>query len=175
MLAGTAVAILTTVFPANERGKVLGINVAATYTGLSLGPIFGGLLTQHLGWRSIFFLSAALGLVVVSVVSAKLKGEWAEPKRETFDFLGAAIYIVGLVALVYGFTLLPAKSAILLIVDGVIALCFFIVRETRVRSPLLDINLFKKSKAFTFSNLSALINYSATYGCLLYTSDAADE
>jgi len=164
MLAGTAVAILTTVFPASERGKVLGINVAATYTGLSLGPVFGGVLTEYLGWRSIFFLSAALGLVVVSVVSAKLKGEWAEPKRETFDFPGSAIYIVGLVALVYGFTLLPAKSALCLIVGGVIALCLFIVRETRVRSPLLDINLFKKSRAFSFSNLSALINYSATYG-----------
>ena len=68
MLAGTAVALLTTVFPANERGKVLGINVAATYIGLSVGPVLGGVLTQHLGWRSIFFLSALLGLVVIGVV-----------------------------------------------------------------------------------------------------------
>ncbi|MDH4291471.1 MAG: MFS transporter, partial [Dehalococcoidia bacterium] len=61
MLAGTAVALLTTVFPANERGKVLGIIVAAAYLGLSLGPVLGGVLTQHLGWRSIFFIGALLG------------------------------------------------------------------------------------------------------------------
>ena len=62
MIVGTAAALLTTVFPANERGKVLGINVAAVYIGISLGPVLGGVLTQHLGWRSIFFLSALLGL-----------------------------------------------------------------------------------------------------------------
>ena len=68
MLAGTAVALLITVFPANERGKVLGIVVAATYIGLSLGPVLGGVLTQHLGWRSIFFLGALLGFSVLGVV-----------------------------------------------------------------------------------------------------------
>jgi len=78
MLAGTAVALLTTVFPANERGKVLGINVAATYIGLSIGPVLGGVLTQHLGWRSIFLLSALLGLAVIGVVLWKLKGEWTD-------------------------------------------------------------------------------------------------
>ena len=54
MTAGTSVAILTSVFPVGERGKVLGINVAAVYLGLSLGPFSGGVLTQHFGWRSIF-------------------------------------------------------------------------------------------------------------------------
>ena len=110
MLAGTAVALLITVFPANERGKVLGINVAVTYIGLSLGPVLGGILTHHLGWRSIFFLSALLGLAVIGVVFWKLKGEWTGAKGERFDFAGSAIYILGLVALVYGFTLLPAMS-----------------------------------------------------------------
>jgi len=53
MIFGTGVAILTSVFPVEERGKALGINVAAVYLGLSLGPFLGGLLTQHFGWRSI--------------------------------------------------------------------------------------------------------------------------
>jgi EmrB/QacA subfamily drug resistance transporter len=163
MLAGTAVALLTTVFPANERGKVLGINVAATYIGLSLGPVLGGILTQHLGWRSIFFVSALLGLVVIGVVLWKLKGEWTGAKGERFDFAGSVIYILGLVALVYGFTLLPAMSGVWLIVGGIIGLSAFTRWEMRTRSPVLDISLFRNSKAFTFSNLAALINYSATY------------
>jgi len=163
MFAGTAVALLTTVFPANERGKVLGINVSATYIGLSLGPVLGGILTHHLGWRSIFFLSALLGLVVIGIVSWKLKGEWTGAKGERFDFAGSVIYSLALVALVYGFTLLPAMSGVWLIVGGIVGLSAFIRWEMRARSPILDISLFRNSKAFTFSNLAALINYSATW------------
>jgi len=163
MLAGTAVALLTTVFPANERGKVLGINVAATYIGLSVGPVLGGVLTHHLGWRSIFFLSALLGLAVIGVVLWKLKGEWTGAKGERFDFAGSVIYILGLVALVYGFTLLPAMLGVGLIVGGAIGLAAFTRWEMRTKSPVLDISLFRNSKTFAFSNLAALINYSATF------------
>jgi EmrB/QacA subfamily drug resistance transporter len=163
MFLGTAAALLITVFPANERGKVLGINVAATYLGLSLGPLLGGVLTQHLGWRSIFFLNAFLGLVVIGVTLWKLKGEWTGAKGERFDFAGSVIYILGLVALVYGFTILPAMSGVWLILGGIIGLSAFIRWEMRTRSPVLDMSLFRNSKAFTFSNLAALINYSATW------------
>jgi EmrB/QacA subfamily drug resistance transporter len=170
MYGGTAVAMLTTVFPANETGKVLGINVAATYIGLSLGPVLGGILTQHLGWRSIFFLSALLGLAVIGVVLWRLKSEWTGTKGERFDFAGSVIYSLALVALVYGFTLLPAMSGVWLIVGGVIGLWAFIRWEVRTRSPVLDMSLFKNSKAFTFSNLAALINYSATWAVSLLIS-----
>jgi MFS family permease len=163
MLAGTSVALLTTVFPAYERGKVLGIIVAAAYLGLSLGPVLGGVLTQHLGWRSIFFVGALLGLLVIGVVLWKLKGEWTGAQGERFDFAGSIIYVLGLVSLVYGFTLLPAKSGAGLIIGGAIGLSLFTRWEMRTRSPILDISLFRNSKAFTFSNLAALINYSATY------------
>jgi EmrB/QacA subfamily drug resistance transporter len=163
MFGGTAVALLTTVFPAKERGKVLGIIVAASYLGLSLGPLLGGALTQHLGWRSIFFLGAILGSLVIGVVLWKLKGEWTGAKGERFDFTGSVIYVLGLVALVYGFTLLPAMSGTGLIIGGAIGLAAFARWEMRTESPVLDISLFKNSKAFAFSNLAALINYGATY------------
>jgi EmrB/QacA subfamily drug resistance transporter len=163
MLAGTAVALLTTVFPTNERGKVLGINVAATYIGLSLGPVLGGLLTERLGWRSIFFLGALLGLAVIGVVLWKLKGEWTGAKGERFDLAGSIIYVLGLVALIYGFTLLPARLGVGLIIGGAIGLFAFTRWEMGTKSPVLNINLFKESKTFTLSNLAALINYSATF------------
>jgi len=68
MIFGTGVAILTSVFPVGERGKVLGINVAAVYLGLSLGPFLGGVLTQHIGWRSIFLANVSLGLIIITFV-----------------------------------------------------------------------------------------------------------
>jgi len=163
MLAGTGVALLTTVYPANERGKVLGIIVAAAYLGISLGPVLGGVLTQHLGWRSIFFLGAFLGSLVIGLVLWKLRGEWTGAKGERFDFAGSVVYVLGLVALVYGFTLLPAMSGVGLIVGGIMGLSAFTRWEMRTGSPVLDIHLFKNSRAFTFSNLAALIHYGATY------------
>jgi EmrB/QacA subfamily drug resistance transporter len=163
MVVATAAALLIAAFPANERGRVLGINIAAIYIGLSLGPVLGGVLTHHLGWRSIFFLSTFLGCAVIGVVLWKLKGEWIGAKGERFDFGGSIIYILGLVALVYGFTLLPATSGVWLIVGAIIGLSAFIRWEMRVDSPVLDMSLFRNNKAFTFSNLAAFINYSATF------------
>jgi EmrB/QacA subfamily drug resistance transporter len=170
MIAGTGVAIVTSVFPADERGKALGINVAAVYAGLSLGPVLGGILTQHFGWRSIFFVNVLLGLIVIAVILWKLKGEWAEAKGESFDFVGSIIYSLALVALIYGFTLLPAMLGVWLIVAGVIGFSAFARWEMKATSPVLDINLFRNNRVFTFSNLAALINYSATFAVVFLLS-----
>ena len=162
MIFGTGVAILTSVYPAGERGRVLGFNVAAVYTGLSLGPFLGGFLTQNLGWRSVFLVNVPLGILIVAFVLWQLKGEWAEAKGEKFDFAGSAIYGVALAALMYGFSLLPATSGAGVILVGALGIVAFIGWESRVRSPVLNINLFRNNPVFAFSNLAALINYSAT-------------
>ena len=160
MFAGTGIALLTSVFPADERGKVLGINATAVYAGLALGPVLGGVLTQHLGWRSIFFLTVPPGLAVIGVVLWKLKGEWTGARGEKFDFAGSMIYSLALVALIYGFTLLPAMSGLGLVIGGVVGLSVFARWEMRVESPVLDMNLFRNSKAFSFSSLATLLQYS---------------
>ena len=170
MIAGTGVALLTSVYPADETGKALGINVAATYAGLSLGPVLGGVLTQHCGWRSIFFINVPLGLVLIGIILWKLKGDWVGAKGEKFDFAGSIIYGLALVALVYGFTILPAILGIWLVVAGVVGLSVFVRWEMKTRDPILDIGIFKNSRVFTFSNLTALINYSATFAVVFLMS-----
>ena len=163
MIFGTGVAILTSVFPAEERGKVLGINIASTYTGLSLGPPVGGFLTGFFGWRSVFLLNVPLSLLIIAAVFWKLKGEWAGARGEKFDFTGSIIYSVALVAVMYGFSVLPAISAVWFLVIGILGILAFIWWEMRVKSPVLNIGLFKNNTVFVFSNLAALINYSATF------------
>ncbi|MGQ9632218.1 MAG: MFS transporter [bacterium] len=162
MIFGTGVAILTSVFPPGERGKVLGVNVAAVYVGLSLGPSLGGLLTQNFGWRSIFLANVPLGLVVIAFIFWRLKGEWAEARGESFDLAGSIIYAIALVAIMYGFSLLPAMVGVLLILAGTSGILGFVIWEMKVGSPLLNMGLFKNNTVFAFSNLAALINYSAT-------------
>jgi EmrB/QacA subfamily drug resistance transporter len=163
MIWSTAVAILISVFPPEERGRVLGINVAATYTGLSVGPFVGGLLTQHLGWRSIFWINVPLGLLVLALIFWKLKGEWVEAKGEKFDLVGSIIYSLTIVAIMYGFTILPEILGFGLILVGALGIVAFLKWETKVESPVLDLRLFRNNTLFALSNLAALISYSATF------------
>lgn len=164
MTFGTGVAILTSVFSPGERGKVLGINVAAVYSGLSLGPVLGGFLTQQISWRSVFFATVPLGLIIIAFVLWKLKGEWAEARGEKFDFIGSIIYSISLVAIMYGFSMLRnSLLGIWFVLIGAFVFLLFVGWEIRTETPVLDINLFRKNTVFAFSNLAALINYSATF------------
>jgi EmrB/QacA subfamily drug resistance transporter len=163
LAAGTAIAILTSVFPIEERGKALGINTASIYLGLSLAPFLGGVLTQHLGWRSIFFFGALLGLVTTALTFWNLKGEWAEAKGERFDIVGSIIFGISLLAMIYGFTVLPTMPGIILVLLGASGMAAFVWWEARVESPILNVGLFQKNAAFIFSNIATLVNYSATY------------
>jgi EmrB/QacA subfamily drug resistance transporter len=163
MIFSTGVAILTSAYPQSQRGKVLGINVSSTYLGLSLGPVLGGFMTQHLGWRSIFWVNGLLGLLLAILVVWKLRGEWAEAKEESFDAVGSLILGLTLVAVMFGLSRLPEISGGALIFAGVIGLIAFIRWEMRTANPVLDLNLFRKNAVFAFSNLAALINYSATF------------
>jgi EmrB/QacA subfamily drug resistance transporter len=164
MIFGTGVAILTSIFPAGERGKVLGINVTSVYLGLSLGPFIGGFLTEHGGWRSIFWVIVPLGLFVIGLTFWKLEGEWAEARGEKFDLGGSLLYGLTLLSIMYGFTHLPGAAGGGLILLGIGGLAAFVRWELKTASPVLNLNLFRKNRVFAFSNLAALIHYSATFG-----------
>jgi EmrB/QacA subfamily drug resistance transporter len=163
MIFGTSVAILTSVFSPGERGKALGIYITAVYFGLTVGPFLGGILTHYLGWRSIFFINVPIGIIVCILILWKLGGEWAECKGERFDLIGSVIYACALVAVMYGFSLVPNATGILLIAAGIIIGIIFALYEMRIPAPVLDMLLLTKNRVFAFSNLAALINYSATF------------
>ena len=164
MIFATRMAILTSVFPLEERGKVIGINVAAVYIGLSCGPFFGGLMTQYLGWRSIFLLGIPLGSFVIYLIIKYLKGEWAEAEGEPFDMTGAVIYAFTLIFIIYGFSRLPSVLSAGLLLFGIAGIAIFIMWESKIEYPVFEISLFRKNRLFVFSCLAALINYSATFG-----------
>jgi EmrB/QacA subfamily drug resistance transporter len=163
MIFGTAVAILTSVFPPGERGKVLGIYITAVYIGLSIGPFLGGLLTEHFGWRSIFYINVPIGIIAIILVLWKLKGEWADCRDEPFDIAGSVMYAISIVAVMLGFTTLPELTGVLLILSGVICAIIFFRYEHSREFPVLETRLFTGSRVFAYSNLAALINYSATF------------
>ena len=169
MIFVTGLAIITSVYPPKERGKAIGINVASVYIGLSMGPVLGGILTQYLGWRCIFYVIIPLGLLVIALTALKVKGEWAECKGEKFDTSGSIIYGIALIMLMYGFSMLPGETGIILLILGIIGILAFVLFELRVKNPVFEVRLFKNI-TFGFSSLAALINYSSTFAVVFLLS-----
>jgi MFS family permease len=163
MILSSSTALLVMAYPPRQRGQVLGINVACVYSGLSLGPFLGGVLTQTTGWRSIFWVITGLSLIAVILTLFLVRNEWATARGEKFDLTGSIVYGIGLIALIWGLSQLPNLTGFISIIAGISTLAGFIVRELNISSPVLNINLFIKNRVFGLSNLAALINYASTF------------
>lgn len=170
MTMTTGPAILVSEFSPKERGKVLGISVASVYMGLAAGPFAGGILTQQLGWRSIFFVSGLFG-ITASVVAFKFLGKDTpsnQPRK--VNLAGSLVYALALMAMVIGSSQIPDSRGWLLLGTGLLLLGLFVLIEKQVRFPVIDLRLFARNKLFTFSNIAALINYSATFAIVFLLS-----
>jgi len=162
MIFGTSMAILTSVFQPGERGKAIGINITATYLGLSLGPVIGGLLTHYFGWRSIFAFLVPFGIFSLILIQRKIKTEWAEAVGEKFDWRGSVIYGIALASFMFGFSRLPSLPGWICIAIAVVTAVVFLFFENKISNPVFDIRLILRNRIFAFSGIAALINYSAT-------------
>lgn len=163
MMFGTSMAILISSVPPEKRGWAIGIVTSVVYISLAAGPLLGGWLTAALGWQSIFYGAALVGIIVVIGSLLYIRGEWKDEKKASFDFNGAILYASGLFCLIYGFSQLPHWVGIGLMFFGVFVIFLFGKNQLNKESPLFDVNLFLKNKVFRLSNISALINYSATF------------
>lgn len=170
MTMTTSAPILVSVFPTSERGKVLGINVAAVYLGLSMGPFIGGMLTQHFGWRSIFLFCVPLGIAATALVFFKLKTEMTSKIPGKIDHIGAIYYSAGLIAIVYSSSNLNKSFGWPLLLAGIVFLILFVIRCKKSAYPIFEITLFTRNRLFAFSNIAALINYSATFSLVFLMS-----
>ncbi len=167
----TGPAILVSAFLPHYRGRVLGISVSAVYLGLAFGPFAGGFLTQYLGWRSIFFVASAFGLLTTTIALLFLgKDKQQNSTNRKIDFKGTTFYMLGLVLLVYGSSQIPELQGWLMMGTGTFALVIFWQVENKSAMPVLETKLFTRNRLFAFSNLAALINYSATFAIVFLLS-----
>jgi EmrB/QacA subfamily drug resistance transporter len=163
MILSSGMALIISAFPAEKRGRIIGLNTSATYIGLSAAPLLGGFLTQHYGWHSLFYINAAAGVLIIAGIICGVKAEWAEARNDRFDWPGSLVYIIAMTLLMYGFSKIPGRIGTVLTAIGIAGLIIFVVLELRVQMPVLNIGLFRDNKIFAFSNLAALINYAATF------------
>ena len=171
MVMATTNAIVVSVFPAQERGKALGISVASVYAGISCGPFIGGYLVTHFGWRWLFYICVPLGLITFLVSRRKLRGDWADAAGEPFDLRGSLVYAAAILLLIAGASQLDqGRWAWGLAVAGVLGLLHFLHLESRTAHPLLNVSLLRENRIFALSNLAALLNYAATFGLTFFMS-----
>ena len=176
MIGATSTAIVTDVFPPEKRGKALGINVLAVYTGLAVGPTLGGILVQTLGWRSIFYINVPIGIAVSLIAMTKIKESAKHKTNGHFDILGATTFTTGLALVLLGLTLTGNRSWIDPLTLGPLlgGLClislFLAVELRRGEQALLDLDLFRKSRLFAAANFSALLNYTAYFAVPYFLS-----
>ena len=158
MIFATGVALISSVFPPQERGRALGLYTSSVYVGLTMGPLIGGALTGFLSWRYVFFFNVPLGCAVMALTLSRLRGEWVEAKGEGLDVVGSVVYGLATAMLVAGLSLRSLAGVAL----GAALLAAFVLWELRNKWPVLEVRLFK-NVTFALSNLAALINYAATY------------
>ena len=158
----TSMAMIVNVFPPEERGKALGINITGVYLGLSLSPVIGGILNFNLGWRSVVLFGVPFLFVILALLLTRIDEEWSSFENIPLDLKGSLAYGVGIVLFMYGFTVLNTQLGIIMTILGVIILVIFALIELRQDYPVFDIKFFKNHK-FLSANFASLCAYLATY------------
>ncbi len=168
-ISANAPSMITDIFPREETGKALGINVATIYLGLIIGPVLGGIIVQFSTWRLIFFINVPIGFILIIVGWFKLRKVNPGIKEERFDIWGTLLFMSFLVTLLLALTIANlvgwgSIQVILLLIISTSSIILFIYIESKAKYPLFKLSLFRRNRVFSFANFAALFNYTAISG-----------
>lgn len=164
MIFSTNIAVLISAFPGADRGKMLGYSTAATYIGLSAGPVIGGVFNHYLGWRSIFWVTFAVGAIVFFIAWKKLPKDERQFEKTNIDLIGNILYVLMIPSVLYGLSAFSTSLLAKIILPIGLALVLWFGRhELKVNNPIVELRLFANNLSYTFSNIAALLNYGATF------------
>ena len=149
IISPAALSIVTTTFEEGaERNKALGIWGALGGSGAAAGVLFGGLLTEYLGWQWIFYVNVPVGALVLALTLPFVPESRADLRHRGFDAIGAVTVTGGLALLVYAISKAPdvgwgTARTILLLIASVVILAAFVFIETRSMAPLMPFRIFR--------------------------------
>ena len=170
MMVATSAAIVTEVFPPSERGMGLGLLGVSVSAGFITGPILGGFLLSWLGWRSIFYVRAPIGLLIFIMAWVLLQPDQPKKEKVKFDLLGTFLSASSLSGFVLAVSQInrfgPASPVFLLLIGSSLAgLLLFLWVEGRTEDPIVDRTLFK-NPVFSRTTLALLLTFTA-YPCAM--------
>nr|WP_264363515.1 MFS transporter [Aliiglaciecola lipolytica] len=163
MIFGTGVAILTSVTPSQKRGAALGLAAACVYIGLTLAPVIGGYLTETWSWRAVFLFPVPLITVLLILIKFGLKGEWKNDEVASFDWRGSCIFAISSTSLVFGFSHLPSLYGVCLLLLSVATMVLFVIHQSRHKSPLIRVQMFRESRVFSMSLGTSFLMYGSNF------------
>jgi EmrB/QacA subfamily drug resistance transporter len=166
--------IIAATFPPAQRGMAIGIWAGVSALALAIGPLVGGLLTEHLNWSWIFFVNVPVGIVAIVASFVLIRESKDESLEQRLDLPGLASSAIGLFALTYG--LIEANTygwtsgrIVLAFAIAVAGLVTFVLLERHQRLPMLDLSLFR-NRTFAGANLAILLVALAMFGVFFFVS-----
>ena len=167
----TSLALVSAAFDDPDRkARAIGIWTSIAACGLALGPTIGGILTEFVGWRSVFFVNLPVGIIAMAA-TARYVGESRDPGRQDLDLVGQGLFILAIGSFAWGIIQGPqvgwfSGQLLVCVVTFVVALTAFIAWELRVDSPMMDVRLFS-NRTYTLAIATVFATLFSAYGMLL--------
>ena len=164
-------AIITMVFPPQERGRALGIIGGIVAFGLAAGPAVGGLIIGLAGWRWVFLVNIPIGFIAGFVVWKHVPSLRAGQAGQRFDVAGALLLLVTLVCYALAMTMgqrmgFSAPAVLGLLAAAALGLFLFVFLETRLHQPMIDLTIFRDS-LFSMNLLMSFLVFIMNGGVLI--------
>jgi EmrB/QacA subfamily drug resistance transporter len=171
MMFATALALIAQEFPPRERGTAIGLWGATTGFAVAVGPLVGGVITEHLGWEWIFFVNVPVGLLTAAMTLARVP-EGERDKSARIDWVGLVTFSGALFCLVLALIRgndegWGSATIVALLAASVLLLAAFVATELRVSTPMLDLGLFR-IPAFTGAQIGAFALHASMFSMFLY-------
>jgi EmrB/QacA subfamily drug resistance transporter len=174
LMMPATLSIISAAFAPEERGTAIGIWAGVSGSALAIGPLLGGLLTEHVGWSWVFFVNVPVGVLAFAASFVLIAESRSEERGQRLDLPGLVTSACGLLALVYalieanryGWT---SATIVGLLLAAVLLLAAFVVIEWRSRRPMLDLRLFG-NRTFSGANVAALLVSLAMFGIFFFVS-----
>jgi len=171
LLVPGSLAIISSSFPENERGRAIGTWSGFSAITTAVGPVIGGWLIEHISWRTVFFINIPIALLVIFISLGSVP-ESSDKESAGLDWRGAIVGTLGLGALVYGLIESSRlgfgdRSLIAALAVAIALLALFFIVEARIPHPMLPLSLFQ-SRMFAGANLLTFLLYGALGGTLFF-------
>jgi EmrB/QacA subfamily drug resistance transporter len=172
LLVPGSLALISASFPENERGRAIGTWSGFSAITAALGPVLGGWLIEHLSWRWAFLMNVPIAAEVLVLLAWKVPESRDPEASHRLDWAGAALVTVGLGGIIYGLIESSRlgwddRRIVIGFIGGIAALAAFLLVESRSKSPMLPLSLFR-SRTFAGANLLTLFLYGALSATMFF-------